>query len=60
VIDSLSAKQIALELLKEGREGKRSKIDIDDIRAVLKEKVPNYTEDDEKLVVRKLVESTMG
>jgi hypothetical protein len=60
MIDNLSAKQIALELLKEGSEGKRIKIDIDDIRAVLKKKVPNYTEEDEKLVIRKFVEGTMG
>jgi 2-phosphoglycerate kinase len=60
MIDSLSAKQIASELLKELREGKRDKIGIDEIREAIKSKVSNHTEEDEALVCRKVVEGTMA
>jgi hypothetical protein len=54
-VDNLSAKEIARELLSDLKSGKLTKIGIDEVRAAVRARVPNFTEDFVGLVTRKLV-----
>jgi hypothetical protein len=54
-MDELSAKEIARELFSDLKSGKLQKIGIDEVRAAVRARVPNFTEAFVRRVTRELV-----